>query len=91
MEEVWFKIDGFRFTLTDYDYDYIRAKSIWYKATKHMLEKAWIFKNEYQCDFGYIEYDCTGSTEIRIKIQRRGNHFRIFITNRKTYKHEQVF
>lgn len=46
MEEIWFKIDGFQFTSTDYDYDYIRAKSIWYKATKHMLEKAWNFKRK---------------------------------------------
>ena len=83
MEEIWFKIDEFTFISTDYDYDYIRAKSIWYKATKHMLEKAWNFKHENQCGYDYREYDCTGSTEIRIKIQRRGNHFRIIYNESK--------
>ena len=77
MEEIRFNIDGFTFISTDYDYDYVRAKSIWYKAKKHVLEKAWKFKYEHECDFDYREYDCTGSTEVCIKIQRRGNHFRI--------------
>jgi hypothetical protein len=83
MEEVWFKIDGFTFMSTDYDYDYVRAKSIWYKAKKHVLEKAMKFKEEHQRGYDYREYDCTGSTEIRIKIQRRGNHFRIIYNESK--------
>jgi hypothetical protein len=83
MEELWFKLDRFQFTSTDYDYDYIRAKSIWYKATKHVFEKALNFKNERQCGYDHRENDCRGSTKIRIKIQRRGNHFRILYNERK--------
>ena len=83
MEEIWFKEGGFQFISTDYDYDYIRAKSIWYKSTKHLLEKAWAFKYDNERDYDRCEYDCTGSTEVRIKIQRRGNHFRIILNESK--------
>ena len=82
-EEIWFKVGGFQFISTDYDYDYIRAKSIWYKAKKRNLERAWQFKYDYQQEFDHCEYDCTGSTEVRIKIQRRGNHFRIIYNETK--------
>ena len=82
-EEIRFNAGGFLFISTDYDYDYIWAKSVWYKAKKHMLEKAWKFKYENQQDFDYREYDCTGSTQVRIKIQRRGNHFRIIYNETK--------
>ena len=77
MEEVWFKKEGFQFVSADYDYDYVRAKSIWYKARKHVLEKALQFKYDNERDYTRCEYDCTGSTAIRIDIERRGNHFRI--------------
>ena len=83
MEEIWFKVGGFQFISTDYDYDYIRAKSIWYKAKKHTLARAWQFKYNNEREYDHCEYDCTGSTEVRIKIKRRGNHFRIIYNESK--------
>jgi len=83
MEEIWFKVGGFQFISTDCDYDYIRSKSIWYKATKHMLEKAWNFKYENDRGYACTDYDCNGSTAVHVKIQRRGNHFRIIYNESK--------
>lgn len=76
-------ICGYKFQTEDMDYDYYRGKSIWYKATKHMLEKAWRFKYDNERDYCLDERDCSGSWETRIFIQRRGNHFRILLRESK--------
>lgn len=83
MKEIWFKVGGFQFVSTDYDCDYIRAKSVWYKAKKRNIKRAYDFKYENERGYTCTDYDCNGSTEVRIKIQRRGNHFRIIYNESK--------
>lgn len=78
-----FKIGGFKFICIDEDYDFVRAKSIIYKYTKRTWERAMQFKYDRQKDFAWTEYDCNGSTEVRIKVKRHGNHIRIYYNETK--------
>lgn len=62
---------GFKFRILDCDYDFTNAKSINYKYSKRLWERAMNFKEAYSCDFNYCEFDCTGSRQIRIKVYRK--------------------
>lgn len=67
---------GFPFRVTDEDalyWDTVIAKSI-IKYTKRAFERAIMFKGDYEQDYDRREYDCTGSTQVRIKVKRRRSH-----------------
>ena len=69
-----FTLGGFRFKVTDQDYDYLKAKSVPYKANKNNVQRAFKFKYETEHDFCYDERDCTGSTceEVNIRFKKGG-------------------
>ena len=60
---------GFRFRYVDGDYDYAVHKSVKYKRTKKNLKRAKWYKETYEHDYSYGDYDCTGSTRIDIEIK----------------------
>lgn len=62
-------IGGFKFILIDGDYDWAKLVSKKYKYSKQMLYKMQQFKYDYQQDFIRTEYDCNGSTQVRINIK----------------------
>ena len=81
MKQQWnMKIGGFKFMADEeqFDWDIIDAKSILYKYTKHMWQRAMQFKYDNERDYMRTEYDCNGSTCVRIKVKRKGSHFRIY-------------
>ena len=61
-------LNGFRFKVIAEDYDYMYAKSVRYKYNKKNMQRALDFKFHNEQDFVYREYDCTGSTRVRIDI-----------------------
>ena len=66
---------GFKFRITDEDalyWDIVKADCIC-KYSKHTMERALLFKNEYERDYTQCEYDCTGTTQIRIRVLRKGS------------------
>lgn len=65
---------GFRFKYIDGDYDYSILKSLPYKLNKNNWNRALRFKNENERDFTLCEYDCTGSTQVRIQLKRKQNN-----------------
>lgn len=78
-KQAWdFKIDGFKFKVIDEDYDFCNAMSIIYKYTKRTWKRALEMKEDNERDYVLTEYDCSGSTEVRIKVRRHGNHIRIY-------------
>lgn len=66
---------GLRFRFVDGDYDYCYLKSVRYRYSRQMYLRMLQIKYENQCDYDRCEYDCTGSTQIRIRIKRtKDNH-----------------
>ena len=68
------RMGGFRFRYIDGDYDYSILKSLPYKFNKNNWNRALRFKSENEQDFAYREYDCTGSTQVRIQLKRKQNN-----------------
>lgn len=64
-----FSEGGFKFRYVDGDYDYAVLKSKKYKRTKKNLMRAKWYKRNFEHDFTYSDYDCTGSTSVRIEIK----------------------
>lgn len=84
MKDYDFIRGGFRFRITDEDalcWDILEGKCI-VKYTKHAWWKALEFKGDYQQDYTRCEYDCTGSTEVRISVRRKKS--RIIIKYRES-------
>lgn len=69
-----FSDGGFRFRVLDADYDFCRAKSIRYKYNKQNWQRALEYKERNEHDFTYADYDCTGSTRLRLDVKRKGKH-----------------
>ena len=60
---------GIKFRVLDEDYDFCRSKSVPYKLNKHNLQRALEYKGDMEHDFTYADYDCTGSTQVRIEVK----------------------
>ena len=60
---------GFKFRYVDGDYDYAIHKSVKYKRTKKNLMRARWYKANFEHDYTYGDYDCSGSTHVRIEIK----------------------
>ena len=76
---------GFKFRITDEDalyWDILEGKCIC-KYTKRTWYRALEFKADYSCDYSHCEYDCTGSTEVRIKVHRKHSHIIIYYRESK--------
>lgn len=76
---------GFKFRITDEDelyWDILEGKCI-VKYTKRTWWRALEFQGDYSCDYARCEYDCTGSTEVRIKVRRKGSHIIIYYRESK--------
>ena len=73
-----FTLGGFRFRVLDEDYDYCHAKSVRYKFHKNTWKRALAFKEQHEHDFWRCEYDCTGSTQVRIKLKRKGKYMFVY-------------
>lgn len=68
-----FTDSGFRFFVTDSDYDYVHAKARC-KNTDDNWNRALRYKSENEHDFTYDERDCTGSNAVSIVLKRK-KHF----------------
>lgn len=68
---------GFRFRYIDGDEDWCILKSVKYRYSRQLYERAMRFKGENEHDYSYCEYDCTGSSQVRIRVKRKGRY--IFI------------
>ena len=69
---------GFKFRYVDSDYDYSVLKSKKYKRTKKNLMRAKWYKENFEHDFDYAEYDCTGSTSVSIEIKIGKNYIVVY-------------
>jgi len=69
---------GFKFRYIDGDYDYCHAKSVRYKYHKNTWRQAMQYKADNEHDFAYAEHDCTGSTQVRIDVKRKGKYMYIY-------------
>jgi hypothetical protein len=67
-------LGGLRLRFIDGDYDWCRLKSLRYRYTKKLYERMLQIKNEHEQDYIRCEYDCTGSTQVRISIKRKGRY-----------------
>ena len=65
---------GFRFKCIDGDYDYVVLKSVRYKYSRQLYEQMMKFKLDNEHDYSRCEYDCTGSSCVRIKVRKRGRY-----------------
>lgn len=84
--QVWdFKRGGFKFRCTDEDalyWDILEGKCI-IKYTKRTWQRALEFKEEWSQDYILCEFDCTGSSEIRVKVRRKRSHIIIYFRESK--------
>lgn len=65
---------GFRFRYIDGDYDYAILKSARYKYSRQLYGQMMRFKGENEHDYSRREFDCTGSSRIRITVKRKGRY-----------------
>jgi|GEM_PF-4974769 len=74
---------GLKFRFIDGDYDWSIVKSIKYKYSEKLYQYMLKCKYEHECDFTRCEYDCTGSTQVRIKVRRKGRYLYMWIHTSK--------
>ena len=63
---------GFRFRYIDGDEDWAVLKSVKYKYSRQLYEQMMRFKYDNEHDYDRCEYDCTGSSRVRITVKRKG-------------------
>ena len=73
-----FREGGIKFRVLEEDYDYCYAKSVKYKFTRAFYEQVMKFKENNEHDYAYCEYDCTGSSRVRIDVKRKGKFMWIY-------------
>lgn len=67
-------LDGIRMRWIDGDYDWVHLKSVKYKYSKEMHERMRKIKEDNEHGYTCSDFDCNGSSCVRIKIRRKGRH-----------------
>ena len=69
---------GFKFRYINGDYDFAVHKSARYKKTKNNMMRAKWYKANFEHDYIYGEYDCSGSTKVRIEIKTGKDYILVY-------------
>lgn len=78
-----FVIQGFKFIVTEGDYDYFDAKSLPCRFNPANISRFEALKEKTEHDYIYTDYDCNGSTRVWVEMERQKNNMIVLYHWRK--------